>query len=180
MSLHNRFLCLAVVLLTLSGAIRADNKAVIDSNTTDALGRLLEHAGGADKLLGSAAGVLVFPDVVKMGFGEGGQYGEGALLVDNQPVAYYATAGSSFGLGLGVQYKAQVILFMTEDALAQFRNTQGWEVGTHGEVPLLKPGVGGKIDFASVSEPVVGMIFSDQGLSYNLSLEGNRFVRIAR
>ena len=102
-----RFLQLITLSLALVVApqVSADNKAMIDGNTALALERLRDHFVGAEELLDSAVGVLVFPDVVKMGFGEGGQYGEGALLVEREPVAYYATAGSKFGLQLvGLQW----------------------------------------------------------------------------
>ena len=36
-----------------------------------------------------AAGILVFPTVVKAGFGFGGEYGEGSLLIHGRPAEYY-------------------------------------------------------------------------------------------
>jgi lipid-binding SYLF domain-containing protein len=161
-------------------AARADSKQHIDSKSQEALVTLRDYSPDAGGLLDEAAGVLVFPDVVKMGFGVGGQYGEGSLLVDNQPVAYYATAGASFGLQLGAQFKAEVILFMTEEALQNFRNSQGWEVGVDGSVAVVAVGAGGKIDSKTVAQPVVAFIFSNKGLMYNLTLEGSKITRIAR
>jgi lipid-binding SYLF domain-containing protein len=157
-----------------------DSKSHIDAKSREALERLREHAPGAGSLLEKAVGILVFPDVVKMGFGVGGQYGEGSLLVDGEPVAYYATAGASFGLQLGAQYKSEVILFMTGEALARFRGSQGWEVGVDSSVAILDLGAGGKIDTLTLSQPVVGFIFSNAGLMANLTLEGSRIMRIAR
>jgi len=40
-----------------------------------------------------AKGILVFPSVLKAGFCIGGQYGEGALRVNNKTVNYYNIAG---------------------------------------------------------------------------------------
>ncbi len=158
----------------------ADSKSHIDTKSVEALERLREHAPGAGPLLDKAVGILVFPDVVKMGFGVGGQYGEGSLLIDGEPVAYYATAGASFGLQLGAQYKSEVILFMTEEALARFRGSQGWEVGVDSSVAILDVGAGGKIDTRTLTQPVVAFIFSNKGLMGNLTLEGSRITRIAR
>ena len=45
-----------------------------------ALEDLRKHSAKAGELLDQAAGVLVFPDVVKMGFGVGGEFGEGVLI----------------------------------------------------------------------------------------------------
>jgi lipid-binding SYLF domain-containing protein len=169
----------ALLALAASGAL-ADSKALIDAKSQEALERLRDHAAGADKLLEKAAGVLVFPDIVKMGFGVGGQYGEGSLLVDGKPEAYYATAGATFGLQLGAQYKTEMILFMTEEALNGFRARPGWEVGVDSRVALVETGRGGRVDVRKVADPVVGFIFSNEGLTHDLSLKGSKIRRIAR
>jgi lipid-binding SYLF domain-containing protein len=163
-----------------AAAVRADSKDHIDGKSQEALATLREYSPDAGPLLDEAAGVLVFPDVVKMGFGVGGQYGEGVLLIDDKPAAYYATAGASFGLQLGAQFKAEVILFMTEDALVKFRSSQGWEVGVDGSVAVVDTGAGGEIDSRTANQPVVAFIFSNKGLMGSLTLEGGKITRIAR
>lgn len=172
--------CLVAALPLLVGQARADSRAVIDAQTEQALERLQAHNADAATLLGQARGVLVFPDIVKMGFGVGGQYGEGALLVDGEAVAYYATSGASFGLQLGAQYKSEVILFMSDEALAEFRASPGWQVGLDGSVTVVTLGAGGKFDIKQLTEPVIAFIFSNEGLMYNLTLEGSKITRIAR
>ncbi len=161
-------------------AAMADTKAAIDAQAAKALERLRGYNGQAAELLTEAKGVLIFPDVVKMGFGVGGQYGEGVLQVDEEPVAYYSTAGASFGLQLGAQYKSEVLLFMTDEALAQFQGSRGWEVGVDGSVAVVQLGAGGKFDSKQLTQPVIAFIFSNQGLMYNLTLEGSKITRIAR
>jgi lipid-binding SYLF domain-containing protein len=162
------------LLLLAAGAVQADSKADIDAKVQESLVKLRGHAAGSDELLGKAAGVLVFPDVVKMGFGVGGQYGEGALLVGGKPVDYYSTSGGAYGLQLGALYKSEVILFMTGEALQGFRAAQDWAVGVDGAVPLVKTGA------ASVSGPAAGFVFSNKGLVSGVTLEGSKFTRIAR
>ncbi|MAT94414.1 MAG: hypothetical protein CME59_17680 [Halioglobus sp.] len=154
----------------------ADDKAMIDANTERALTWLRGSDENARRLLDSAAGVLVFPDVVEMGFGVGGEFGEGALLVDGQPVDYYATAGSTFGMAAETQYKAKVIFFMTDDALQAFRARRSLKVGQHVSVPVAITGR----DALDSRESHVGMIFSDQGLVSDLVLDGDRITRIVR
>jgi lipid-binding SYLF domain-containing protein len=170
--------CLWLALL--SPVLRADSVEQINDSSARALQRLQDYAPGVDELLRDAAAVLVFPDVVKLGFGVGGQYGEGALLIEGEPAAYYATAGASFGLQLGAQTKSEVIVFMTEQALADFRDSRGWEVGVDGGIALGQLGAGGRIDSDSFDQPVVGFIFSNQGLMGNLTFEGAKITRIAR
>ncbi|MCB1679386.1 MAG: hypothetical protein KDI16_11955 [Halioglobus sp.] len=166
--------------LVLPAMARADSRETIDANTRQALLKLRGYAAGVDRLLQRAAGVLVFPDIVNMAFGEGGQFGEGALLIDDETVAYYATAGSSFGLQPGHGLQSQVMLFMTEQALRDFRGSRGWKIGVDGDVALATLGDGGRIDTDAARTPVVGFILSDTGLLYNLSLEGSNITRIAR
>lgn len=170
-----------VFLLALAApASRADDRAAIDSGSVQALVELRAHSADAGHLLDQAAGVLVFPDVVKMGFGVGGEYGEGSLLVPGKPTTYFVTAGASFGLQAGIQKKSQVILFLTQEALKKFQNSMGWKVGVDGSVALIKLGVDGSLDTNNIKESVVGFIFSNTGLMYNLTLEGSKITRIAR
>jgi lipid-binding SYLF domain-containing protein len=127
-----------------------------------------------------AAGVLVFPSVVKAGFGVGGEYGEGALLVGNQPVEYYNTISASVGFQFGAQARSVIILFMTPEALNNFRRKKGWKVGVDGSVALVTLGVGGAIDTNTINRPVLGFILDNKGLMYNLTLEGSKISRIDR
>ena len=64
-----------------------------------AAGRHLHAPTLADK----AVGMLVMPLVTEAGFGVGGAYGRGALIVGGATVDYYAQAKASFGLQLGAQ-----------------------------------------------------------------------------
>ncbi len=161
-------------------APRAESGEQILAKSREALERLREHTAEADALLQRAKGVLVFPDVVKMGFAVSGQYGEGVLLVADQPKAYYVTAGAAFGLQLGAEYKSEVILFLSEESLARFRRTRGWEVGVDSSVAVLDAGAGAQLTTLTAAQDVVGFIFSNQGLMANLSMEGARVVQIAR
>lgn len=166
--------------LLLGQAAWADSKAVIDAGTSKSLVELREHSDRAGELLDKAAGVLVFHDVVKMGFGVGGQYGEGELLVDGAPVAYYSTVGASFGLQIGAQVKTEVILFMTPEALEEFRDSSGYEVGVDTSVAVINLGRGKDVNTRNIKEPVIGFIFSNKGLMYNLTFEGSKITRLAR
>jgi lipid-binding SYLF domain-containing protein len=174
-----RALLVCFTWLLLGGGAQAADKAAIDRKVAAALSTFREHSSAA-ALLGKAAGVLVFPDVVEVGFGIGGEYGEGALLVDGKPEAYYSTAGSSLGLQVGAQYKAQVILFMSDPVLKDFRRARGWEAGVDGSIALAKFGAGGAIDTRTMKAPIIGFVFSNRGFMYNLSLEGSRITRIER
>ena len=139
----------------------------------------LEVPGGAE-FLQKAKAVLVFPSVIKAGFIVGGEYGEGALRVGGKTVGYYSTAAGSLGLQLGVQSKSVVLVFLKDKALADFRQSKGWKVGVDGSVALVKWGTGGDINTIDIKDPIVGFVFNNKGLMFNLTLEGSKFTPIVR
>lgn len=152
----------------------------IDADVDAALARFYRTVGGARELVRDAAGVLVFPSVVKAGMGFGGEYGEGALRINGYTEGYYNTISASVGFQLGVQARTVIILFMTESALAGFRRKHGWKVGVDGSVALVTVGIGGSIDTNQIRKPVIGFILDQKGLMYNLTLEGSKITRIDR
>lgn len=156
------------------------SKEELDARVQETIQSLYEESSAARELSADAKGILVFPHVYKAGVGIGGEYGEGALLIDNQPVAYYNTAGASFGFQLGAQRMSQVIMFMTNDALERFRNSNGWEAGVDGSVALATLGAGGSIGTETLREPIIGFVFSNEGLMYNLTLEGSKITEISK
>ncbi len=135
---------------------------------------------GGSKFLANAAGYLVFPNVYKVGFGIGGEYGEGALLIGGKIVDYYNTVGASFGFQLGAQKKSVIVVFLTRKSLMEFRKSEGWKVGADGSVAIAKWGVGEDINTIDFKDPVVGFVFSNKGLMYNLTLEGAKFTKIKK
>lgn len=141
--------------------------------------RLYDRVPGSRALVRRAYGVLVFPTVIKAGFGLGGEYGDGVLLVRNRVVGFYNCISGSIGFQLGAQARSVVILFMTEESFAKFQHTDGWKVGVDGSVALITIGVGGSVDTDRIISPVVGFIFDGAGLMYNLTLEGTKISRIS-
>ena len=154
------------------------SKAAIDTDVRAASEKFATQVRGARDLAAKAEGVLVFPSVVKAGFGFGGEYGEGALLVRGQPTTYYNIVSASFGFQLGVQARTIIIMFMTRDALNQFDRTAGWKVGVDGSVVLVTLGADGSIDTNNLTSPVIGFVLDQKGLMYNLTLEGSKITRI--
>jgi lipid-binding SYLF domain-containing protein len=135
----------------------------------------------SQRYVNKAAGILVFPGVVKAGIGIGGEYGEGALLVGGKTVEYYSVAGASIGLQFGAQSRAQIIAFMTPKALADFRKAKGWKAGVDGSVALVTLGAGGEIMTPDAdNQAVLGYVYGSKGLMYNLSFEGQKFTKLKR
>ena len=158
----------------------AASREEIDAEVRDAMAAFAKHTPGGNDLAKKAAGILIFPSVFKAGIGIGGEYGEGSLLVRGKPVAYYSIAAASIGFQLGAQSRSQIVLFMNEQALSQFRSSQGWTAGVDGSVALATLGAGGSIDTETAKKPVIGFIFSGKGLMYNLTFEGSKISKIER
>ncbi len=171
---------LSSVHLAAPEAARAASAEEINIRTDAALERFRKEVNGGREFLRKAAGVLVFPSVIKAGFGIGGEYGEGALRIGGKTVEYYSTAGASFGFQIGAQSKSVLLVFMTEKALSDFRKAEGWKAGVDGSVAVVKWGVGEDINTVDVKHPIVGFVFSNKGLMYNLTIEGSKFTKIAR
>jgi lipid-binding SYLF domain-containing protein len=163
-----------------SGPAYGASAEEIDIRVDAALEKFQSTVGGSKEFLNSAKGVLVFPKVIKAGIGIGGEYGEGALRIKGKTVDYYSTASASIGFQLGAQAKTIILVFLTDDALNSFRKSSGWEVGVDGSVALVTLGAGGTIDTTNIKDPIVGFIFGQQGLMYNLTIEGSKFTKLKK
>lgn len=171
---------IAMLLCCLSLGASAASKQEIDAEVREALQQFQKQTSAGHELAQQAAGMLVFPNVVKAGIGVGGEFGEGALLVDGKTVGYYNIAAASIGLQLGAQARSQIVLFMNDKVLAKFRGSQGWKAGVDGSVALATLGAGGAIDTETVRKPIIGFIFSNKGLMYNLTFEGSKITRVSK
>jgi lipid-binding SYLF domain-containing protein len=144
-----------------------------------AIARLNQEQPGARQLMQRAQGVLVFPSVFKAGLVVGGEYGEGALRVGNQTVDYYSATAGSIGLQAGAQTKAVYILFMTQPALAQFRASNGWQVGADASVAVVNTGASGSVSNETLQQPVIGYVLTGSGLMLDASLSGTKISKLA-
>jgi lipid-binding SYLF domain-containing protein len=150
----------------------------IDVSVDVILEKFEKDVGGAKQFLADAKGVLVFPRVIKAGIGIGGEYGEGALRVGGKTVDYYNTVAGSFGWQLGAQARTVIVAFLNADKLKQFRESMGFQVGVDGSVAILSIGAGASIDTRKINDPIVGFIFDQKGLMFNLTLEGSKFTKL--
>ncbi len=160
--------------------VMAGSAAEIDASAQATLRAFFRHVHGSRELVRNSTAVLVFPSVIKVGIGFGGEYGEGALIRRGRTVEYYNIISASVGFQLGAQARSVVIVFMTPEALHSFQRVDGWKVGVDGSLALITVGVGASIDTSRIVDPVVGFIFDGKGLMYNLTLEGSKISRIRR
>ncbi len=172
----------ALFLLTTvyAGVATATTAREIDMRANYALQTLFSEVNGSRSLVDHAAGVLVFPSVVKAGAGIGGEYGEGVMYVAGRPIQYYSTAAGSIGPMLGVESKAIFLVFTEKPALDNFMNRSGWTVGADGSVALINAGKSGSVDLSTMNRPIVGFVLTNSGLMFDASLNGLKFTKIVR
>jgi lipid-binding SYLF domain-containing protein len=164
---------------TTSGASDpATRRAAIDAGVNDALAQLYREVPGSQDLVQQAKGVLVFPNVLSAGFMVGMSRGDGALRIGGKTQSYHATTSGSFGLQAGAQSTAAFLLFMTQEALTNFQNSNGWTAGVDAGVTLLTAGANLSVTTLTGQQPVVGFVLSNRGLMAGVSMEGNRITRL--
>lgn len=150
----------------------------IDVSVDVALENFAKKVVGSNELSKISKGILVFPSVYKAGFVFGGEYGEGALRIGGKTVDYYNTVAASFGFQLGAEVKTVILVFMKDEALQKFRASEGWEAGVDGSIALITVGIGDSLDTTNVKDPIIGFVFGQKGLMYNLTLEGSKFTKM--
>jgi lipid-binding SYLF domain-containing protein len=167
----------AVALLfavSIANEAKAATAAEIESQVNAEIKQCYAEVTGCKALSEKAKAMLVFPEVTKAGVGVGGSYGVGALRVGGKTAGYYSTTSASIGLQLGAEKHSEMILFLTDQALAEFRASAGWEVGGDAGIAVIDEGASKNIDTLSAKEPVVAFIFGETGLMGSLSLEGSK------
>lgn len=150
----------------------------VDAGVDATLSRLYESAPDARQLVARAAGVLVFPSVLSIGFGVGAEHGNGALRVAGKTVGYYDTTAGSIGFQAGAQSKAIVVLFMTSDSLTKFLDSNGWTAGVDASVAVAQVGANGSVDTYTVQQPVIGFVLNNIGLMAGVSLQGAKISKL--
>jgi lipid-binding SYLF domain-containing protein len=171
-------LLITVMSVFLTSNLLAKTAKEIDVSVDVAIERFHKQIIGAKELINASKGMLVMPNVVKGAFIIGGEYGEGALRIDGKSVDYYNTISGSIGFQIGGEAKDIILLFMTDEAIKQFRASSGWEAGVDGNVALITIGAGERADTTTSKDPIVAFVFDAKGLIADISLKGAKFTKL--
>jgi lipid-binding SYLF domain-containing protein len=152
----------------------------IDRQVDEALAELYQNVPGASELANRAKGVLVIPNIRKVGFFASGAYGEGALLIGPAKVDYYSLSAAGVGLTFGASEFNQALFFLTEQALQDFRVADGWELGADAAVVVQNDGAAAGLTSTQINRPIQEVIFGQRGLIADASLTGAKYSRIIR
>jgi lipid-binding SYLF domain-containing protein len=181
MNIARRNIGLLLVSLTFFfGLAHAESKVELDRSARSVLNQLIASNANAKKLSEKAIATLVFPVVTKAGFIVGGQYGDGVLFRNGRPVAYYNTAGGSYGLQAGAQQFGYVLFFMKEAALSALDSTQGFELGVGPSVVLVDQGAASSTTTITAQDDIYAFITAQKGAMAGLGIQGNKITKLAK
>lgn len=166
------------VVAACGNGVGGQGAATIDARVSSTLAEMYRSYPNTADLAQKANGMLVMPLVTEAGFGFGGAYGRGALLINDVTVDYYSMVKGSGGLQIGAQQFAHVLFFMTEDALSDFRRSPGWAAGADVEYVISDQGDGLAAETTTALSPIIAVIFARAGLRLGATLEGTKYTRI--
>jgi len=171
-------LSLGAVTAACGNGVGNGNQQALDARVQSTLDEMYSRYPNTVDIANSAAGMLVMPLVTEAGFGLGGAYGRGALLVDGRTIDYYSGIQGSAGLQAGAQQYSYVIFFMTDDALQRFRTSSGWEAGADAGATLVDEGAVLRATTATLNAPVFVAVFGQAGAFAGATIEGIKYTRI--
>ncbi len=160
------------------GVAHADTRSEINNEARSVLKQLIASNANAKKLSEKAIATLLFPEVTKAGFIVGGQYGDGVLFRQGRPVAYYNTAGGSYGLQAGAQQFGYVLFFMKEGALSALDSTQGFELGVGPSVVLVDQGAASSTTTITTQDDIYAFITAQKGVMAGIGIQGNKITKL--
>ena len=153
----------------------------IDADVDAALAELYANVPGAAELGASSEGILVIPNIRKVGFFASGAYGEGALLIGPAKVDYYSLSTAGVGLTFGAAEFNQALFFMTAQALQDFRvGAELPAVGADAAVVFNADGAAAGLTSTQINRPIYEIVFGQRGLIADASLTGAKYSRIVR
>lgn len=125
-----------------------------------------------------AKGIAIFPSVTKAGLVIGGQYGEGLLLRRNAETgtwygpSFVQIAGMSWGLQIGAQSTALVLVINNEDGIEFFMKGDQFKLGANVGVSAGPVGRQGEAATDVQFESSIYSYSMSKGLYAGLTLEG--------
>lgn len=168
----------ALWFFSMAGPAIAADDAEVDALANASISKLYNENSAAKELSESAVAKLIFPKITKAGLGVGGEAGKGVLHVGDAKDGYYRTLSVSVGAQAGFQTYGYVVLFMTDDALDNFKSKNGFELGVDGSVAVIDSGATVEVDTTSIKEDTVAFVFDESGLMASAAIEGSKITRL--
>jgi lipid-binding SYLF domain-containing protein len=171
--------CFAIALVTgtLAGTAAAEGAAELESEAIAALERLYDTTPAARTLGKDAKGILVFPQVGKVGFIFAGEFGVGALLHDGEATSFYNIAEVSAGYQAGIQKFSYALFFMTDSALSYLSKSGGFALGAGPSLTVADKGFATSMTTSTARSDIYAFNYGAEGLMGGLGLKGSKITR---
>lgn len=142
-----------------------------------ALDELFYEAPITIELSKQSKGILIFPYVTKVGLLFAGQFGKGAMIVDDEIDGYYKTSSASVGFfTFGSQSFGLAIFLMTDEALSSLQKTSTWDFGAGLKTVFGDMGIATNTVF---DDDIYVFVFGQKGIMAELgSIEAMKIIRI--
>ncbi len=154
--------------------------AQIDRDIDVARADMFRNIPGTQQLAEKAAGVLIIPGITEVGFFLGGSYGEGGLMIGDAKVGYFSFSAASIGPQIGAQRFSHALFFMTQETLAGFRSTDGWQLGVDTEFVYQDGSASFGVSTNTINLPVYALVYGQEGAIIGATLQGAKYSRINR
>jgi len=173
-------LAAAMVLKPASEAVASPAGDALAADAKFALEMLYQSSPGAEQMGKDAKAILVFPEVVKIGFIFAGGFGEGVLMKDGKVSGFYHTTSGSYGFQAGAHRYGYAVFLMTDDAVSYLDESKGWEIGAGPSITMMDIGRAKKITSTTVNTDAYAVIFGQRGLMAGVGIEGSKISQIDR
>jgi lipid-binding SYLF domain-containing protein len=149
----------------------AEGKAALNLDVNTALAEAKVQDPSLQALLDRAHAYAIFPTVGKGAIGVGGAYGKGEAFEGGKMIGYCDLSQATIGLALGGQRFTEIIVFMNEAALDNFKNGK-LKFAAQATATALKAGDSAN---AMYTDGVSVLTANAQGLMAEVSLGGQTF-----
>ncbi len=155
-------------------------RSEIDADADRARANLFRTVPGAQQLAQRSSGMLIIPKITQAGLMVGAAYGEGVLMIGEAKVDYFNFTAASFGLQAGVQQYSHALFFMTQQSLAGFRYSDGWQLGVDAQYTTPQDASAIGVTSTTINRPVIALVFGQQGLIVGATMAGAKYSRLVR
>ncbi len=178
--MNRRQLLAAAAAVSLASApALAQSLPELEAQADRTMERLVATQPVTQQMFDDAAGLLIFPEIVKGGLILGGATGKGILRVGGATAGVYRSAAVSYGLQAGIQRFGYVMVFMTENSLSYLDDTDGWEVGVGPSIVYADDAMlAGKLSTTTYQDGVYVFFVNQRGFFAGAGIEGTKITRI--
>jgi lipid-binding SYLF domain-containing protein len=145
--------------------------AVLSANTTGAIDSFTAKDSSLQDLLNKSVGYAVFPEVGKAGFVVGGSYGKGEVYEHGRRIGYADVTEASFGLQAGAQSYSELLIFMRQSDLDDFKMGKEYKLAADVSAVALSSGAGKTAD---PTKGIIAFVDTKGGLMAEAAIGGQR------